>query len=321
MRTIMIEEPAKPPYFSNYRQAVLATLAFFDLFKQPLRLEEVECYLLQQPAERHPIAITLNETKKISSIEHYYALRDPEALLEIREKRLAISKKSWKKMNRYRWVFALTPYLRGVSVCNTLATDNADERSDIDLFIVTDSKRLFLSRLLLTFWLQILGVRRHGNKIAGRFCLSFFATEDHLNLESIQKGPYDIYLAFWLRTLQPIVGAHELHEKVVMANQTWTQKFFATSIKPDFKHWRKTHFLLRTLQWIPEKILNVVLGEWIEKKLAYWQLQRARAKQEKLDLSPDDSAIILNRHMLKFHNTDRREDIYREWKERLKTLI
>lgn len=321
MATTMPDLREKLPHFSNYRSAVLATLAFFDLFDQPLRLEEIERYLLQQPAERHPIEITLKETQKIDNIGHYYALRDRETLLDTREKRLAISKKWWRKINRYRWIFALTPYLRGVSVCNTLATDNADEKSDIDLFVITDPKRLFLSRLLLTFWLQILGVRRHGNKIAGRFCLSFFVTEDQLNLETIQKGAYDIYLAFWLRTLKPIIGSHELHEQMALANEMWAQKFFAAPTAFDFQHWRKTHFVLRTLQWIPEKILNAVLGEWIEEKLAQWQLQRARAKQEKLGLSPGDSAIILNRHMLKFHNTDQREAICREWKERLAEII
>jgi hypothetical protein len=53
--------------------------------------------------------------------------------------------------------------------------------SDIDLYIVTTPKRMWLVRIFVTFIFQILLVRKDDKHHAGRFCLSFFSTTDALD--------------------------------------------------------------------------------------------------------------------------------------------
>lgn len=63
-----------------------------------------------------------------------------------------------------KWV-AWIPGLRMVAICNSLSMYASDLDSDIDLFVVSDPRRMWLTRILMTGIFQILGVRRHGNKV------------------------------------------------------------------------------------------------------------------------------------------------------------
>src|SRR3989338_8633583 len=60
-----------------------------------------------------------------------------------------------------------------------------DDDSDIDLFIVARAGRLFIVRSFSILILHVLGVRLHGKKIKGRFCLSFFIDDTALDLSKI----------------------------------------------------------------------------------------------------------------------------------------
>src|SRR3989338_10492249 len=110
----------------------------------------------------------------------------------------------WLKVGRYVPFLRIVPFLKLVAVCNNLAFGKVKEKSDIDLFIIAKSGRLFTVRILVTGILHCLGVRRHGKKIAGRFCLSFFVDDKNLNLEPIAIDK-DVYLAYWIKNIRPVL--------------------------------------------------------------------------------------------------------------------
>ncbi|MFA6435831.1 MAG: hypothetical protein WCW30_01705 [Candidatus Gracilibacteria bacterium] len=310
------------PFFKaplNTKQAVLATLAFFDLFDYPLTADETHRYLFKLEARPEHVHIALRESKRIEPAGSYYQLFKPEIqnLSISREKNEQISQKLWQKIDRFRWVFALTPYLRLAAVCNTLAFNNADEESDIDLLIVAQKNRLFLCRIILTFWMQILGIRRHGKKIKARFCLSFFITKEALDLSALQKGPLDLYFAYWLQLLKPIYGKKELAEQLTSANRSWLKNFFFKPLPPSHEQLKPVSGFFEFLKSIQEKILNTQLGENLETRLQKWQIRRAKQKRNALGISFDDTAIVIHENILKFHNIDRRTNIYEKW---IKTL-
>ena len=303
----------------NYKEAVLTTLAYFDLFQYPLTLKEVTRHLYNLEAETHHVEMALNESRAIINRGSYYQLEGNKDHIAVRHDRELIAKQLWKRVNRFRWIFSLTPYTRLVTICNNLSLDNTSNTSDIDLLVITKPGRLFTSRLFLTMWLQICGVRRYGNKVAGRFCLSFFATEGNLNCEKIEKKPYDIYLAYWLQTLEPISGSKEIYENILRDNATWLKKFFTGQPHYNMRHFRDTPGWIRTLQQWQEKILNSKWGQKLEDKLTDWQLKRANAK--KADLNIEATDVIINHDMLKFHNIDKRREIYERWVVKVKELI
>lgn len=216
-------------------------------------------------------------------------------------------KKLWKKVFRYLKFLRMIPFLRMVAVCNNLAFGKTDENSDIDLFVIAEKERLFTARILLTGLLHILGVRRHGNKIAERFCLSFFVDDNNLDLSKIALEN-DIYLAFWIKSMLPVID-DGVSEDFLKTND-WAKRFFEK--EDDFaidgqmlmssrKSWLQNFF-----SWI----LNGMFGCWFEKRMQNWQIKRAKFKAR---LAGNDASLIVDEHMLKFHNIDRRREYRSAW--------
>ncbi len=211
-----------------------------------------------------------------------------------------IEKTLYKKAKRYVSILRIVPFVKMIAVCNNLAFSKVDEHSDIDLFIVAERGRLFIVRTLVTFILQVLGVRRHGNLVAGRFCLSFFVDDTSYDLSKIAIDD-DIYLAYWCKTLVPLVDRGGAEEFVL--NNQWIADYFE---KPfDFK--LDNSRILKDRFVFGRALLRVLFfwkwGDFVEGVLSSWQIKRARAKAARASKGAD---LVISDHMLKFHNIDRR---------------
>jgi hypothetical protein len=303
----------------NYKQAVLATLAYFDIFQYPLTIDEATKFLYKLEPDQHHVEMTLNESRLVTKRGSYYQLAGPQDHITTRHDRELIGKHLWKRVNRFRWAFNITPFIELVAVCNNLSISNTSESSDIDLLVITKPGQMFISRIILTFWLQLFGVRRHGNKVAGRFCLSFYATEGTLKCEEIEKKPYDLYLAYWLQTLEPVSGSRLVYEKILDDNEDWAKKFFKRRLLYNMHHFKDSPAWATRLQKWQEKILNTKWGQKLEDKLSTWQLKRSKDKQAQLELEETD--VIITKDLLKFHNVDKRNEIYETWMGKLTSIL
>ncbi len=219
-----------------------------------------------------------------------------------------IEKKLWRRVKLYLKVLHLVPFVKMVAVCNNLAFGRVDEKSDIDLFIVAKHGRLFLVRVMVTFLLQIMGVRRHGNKISGRFCLSFWVDDSALNLSSIALSQ-DIYLAFWVKTMKPVID-RGCFLRFWRENQ-WCDTYFEDlNLQPDFSHIIGEQFFLKAVRSFLNFVFRTGLGDFCELKLKNWQLRRAK---QKMSLAGSEADLIVDEHILKFHNVDRRREYRGLW--------
>lgn len=207
--------------------------------------------------------------------------------------------KLWRKVEKYSVFLNMIPFVSAIFVCNSLSFSKVDNNSDIDLFIVSKKNRLFLCRFFTTFFLQILGVRRHGNKINGRFCLSFYVDEDSVNLEKIMKYN-DFYLAFWIKNLKVIISRN-LNTDFVIKKNFWIKSFFVknTSFNIDEEYlFHKNSNLKKVL----EMLFNFNI---FEKSCRFFQI--SRAKKKLMVLKNPNKSIVINNKMLKFHNNDQRD--------------
>jgi len=177
--------------------------------------------------------------------------------------------------------------------------------SDIDLFIVAKKGRLFTSRLWITLLTSLFGVRRHGAKTHKRFCLSFFVEEGHEDLSSIAIED-DIYLARWVKTLEPIAGDYDSYKSFINKNKAWSEPLIGhldlqQSMFAKRRLWHKIIQFVLSIPTLP-----------FEKSLKAWQLKRSRLKAAHLN---DKSGTIINDHQLKFHDKDKRKEIREEWRK------
>lgn len=221
-----------------------------------------------------------------------------------------IEKKLWKKTLRYARILQIVPFVEMVCVCNNLSFNKVDEKSDVDLFIIAKSGRLFVARSFVTFLLHLLGVRRHSNKISGRFCLSFFVDEEAMDLSKIAIEN-DIYLAYWIKSLIPLIDDRNFTDKFLMQN-AWAKEYFGNS--NDF-YIRCDNVLgkgviSKFFNKLFSKIFSGNFGDFIENRLKKWQMKRANEKSRNL---PDNLGITITDHILKFHNLDRRREYKNNW--------
>lgn len=219
-----------------------------------------------------------------------------------------IEKNMWSKVEKYQFIFEMTPYLKMASVCNNLAFGRANEDSDIDIFAILDSRRFFTARFFLTLLTSIFKVRRHADLIKGRFCLSFFVDEKHLALEKIAISD-DIYLAYWLRKMVLIVD--DGVSKEFLNSNKWILKFCPDDVQ-GFKVLASSgRSFARPFKRFFEIILSGYFGDLLESVLGRWQLRRASKKAAKLD---EGASVFIEKGFLKFHNIDRRRHFLNKWK-------
>lgn len=292
----------KPP--KNISEAVYATVCWFDVFETAASLEEIHRYLFFRKAALREVKQILEKDKRFASSFGFYFLKGRNALVLKRCQQQYYAGKLWNKVVEKSSLFARIPFVKLIAVGNTLAMGWPDSESDIDLLVIAESKRLFTTRAFLTLFTHLAGMRRYGNKIAGRFCLSFFLADTALNLENLKIGKFDPYLAFWLATLTPTWGSGI--EKLLKAN-LWVKEYFP-NFQREFKKSKHEKISL-------EKLLDGSLGDWLENILRKYQLQRANAKKQAHYV--EKSSVVISPTILKFHEKDRRREYLEAFEKKL----
>lgn len=285
---------------------IISTLRFFELQQFPLSAFEIHQYLVSEvtglreklddrfeleDAEFPQASVVhfdtiltqlhiLTREGTIVNKNGFYALRGNENLIDERAKSYLLGLKREKRIQRFLPLAKHIPFVRGIALAGSQALGRQRENSDIDLLIITDSKRMWTARTLLSAWLHIFGVRRHGKKIANRFCLNhYLANAREVDAER------NLYKAMEYTKLRSIVGASEIR-KFQKANEVWIRQFFPNATFPRIKAESKS-----SLQNFLEKIFNNSLGAWLERTLGNWQQKRIR----------QDQFVFVRKDELSFH--------------------
>ncbi len=206
-------------------QSILKTLVFFDAQDLPLTLFELRTYL--QPFEVSAKDISLLEildtlstelVSQIGSAEGFYFLRGRQQLVKFRQERYPISLRRYRKAKKYLSFLKFFPYIRAVALSGSLALLNSGEKSDIDLLVLTKKNRIWLVRMLMSFYFQVLGQRRYGLKISNRFCLNHYLREGLLITQD-----QNLYTAVEYASLLPVLGEEELSN--FWLRNSWLSQF------------------------------------------------------------------------------------------------
>lgn len=154
------------------QQAILQTLVYADLFDYPLTPTEVIRYL-GMPAEPASVLQQLNHstaTGLLARHNGYVALAGRDHLFDLRAHREEIARAKWPAARRYATWLACLPFVRMVAVTGTLAVNNVESRDDIDVFIVTEPGRLWLSRALVIMVVRLAALA--GDELCPNYFLS-----------------------------------------------------------------------------------------------------------------------------------------------------
>lgn len=287
--------------------AIVKTVAFFDVLDYPLTIMEIHDRLLGFEANVDEIQSVLEKSKRVSFINGYVVLPERDRIIEMRLRNVSADLDLWKRVKRYEWMFRIVPFVQGVYVCNRLALTQGSRESDIDVFVIAEEGRMFIVRTFLLFLSQIFGVRRHGDRVARRFCLSFFVDTSLVNLQPLSDGASDIYFSYWVLLLRPIFSAFDIR-----TYNSWLSGYFSEDLlrRNSQPPPLSPSYLRRFFTWI----FVGRFGDTIESLFRTWQLRRSRQKFLAMG-SPH--GVVLHEHCLKFHDHDMRSHYFQEWRKRV----
>jgi len=312
----------------QYKIAILKTLAYFELFEMPLNAFEVYRYLYwphREKVEKKEVKDALKSLEKAGDLfihENYYYLgSDMKERLGVRKVRQKRSREWMQRAKPWLKVLAAWPGVEMIAICNNLAFLSAREESDIDLFIVTKPGRLWQTRFFLAAFLQMFKKRTTPDSgDAEKFCLSFFVSSDALDLSSVRLEGEDIYLAYWVASLVPVYDPMNRMHDVMTQNHHLIAPITRSKPENFCTIWSisETTISFRLLELFTNQ--TSWFTQWLEKKTRAWQ-EKHFSKEIKDALEKQNSFVIANSQMLKFHTNDRRQKFLERWKKRYETLF
>ncbi|MFA5358282.1 MAG: hypothetical protein WC310_00480 [Patescibacteria group bacterium] len=301
--------------------AIVKTLAFFDLFSFPLTAVEIWRYLYSdRKYSLEEVIAVLPQITLVGQSQGYYFLssRD-DKIVTLRKERYGIAEKKYRKVKKVCRFLAFLPFVRMIAVCNTLAYSNAADGSDIDLFIITRSKKAWTTRFFCLFFLKFFGLRPKENDVKDKFCLSFFVDEESMNLEKTALPRNDIYLCYWIDQLFPVYDADGCYYKKFQERNVWIKKYLANSIGVDPN-------LRRTI------VLGSVGGFMKKSKEYFWQSDKMERWAQKMQwyrlpqllkekFKNKYVGVAIEEGLIKLISNDRREGYRNEWIIKVNELV
>jgi len=317
------------------KQSILHTLAYFDVFDYGLTFLEIYKFiytdnvLCAMPACQQGFTdkdilnklVSLIQSGEVQHQEGYYFLPGREEIVAKRQANVWLVEEKMKQSLRGIKKLARVPFIRSVFVCNTVAGVGVEEKSDIDVFIIVKKGRIFLARAIATFILSLFNLRRTKRKIKNKICLSFYVTDDNLNLSSI-AFENDVYLMYWLAQLIPVYDPDNLLISLQKAN-TWVEKhlpnvFQSYKILPRWQVINNRFW--QAIKKFFERIWGGGYGDLMEVQARGMQLNKMKMNISSVQNEPD-TRVVVNDKMLKFHEKDRRLEYKEIWEKRCVGLI
>ncbi len=209
------------------KESILRALAYYDVFSYPLTAKEIH-QGLDVSSDLSSVFEELNLMEQeglLFKFEELYTLRNDHSVIT---KRRAGNQKAQALLSmahqKARFISRF-PFIRGISISGSLSKNYADEKSDLDFFIITHPKRLWIARTMFILARKMLVAKKNYKN----YCLNYFVAEDLLALDE-----RNLFTATELTTLIPVFGFDQYHN--LMKANGWLSKFF-----PNYKVMTMNH--------------------------------------------------------------------------------
>ena len=297
------------------RGAIVETIAFFDLFDFPLTKNEIVKYL-QKKATYLDVSRNLDVLCLggiVGNNGSLYFLSGKEKSIEERKKRYNYSDRKFKIALRIGKYFRYIPWIQLICVANIIGRDNLRDGGDIDLFIVSDKGRLWLTRFFCVLIAKTLNVRPQKEDTRDKICLSFFVSEDSMNLEEVRGSKDDLYFSYWFLNLASIYSQGNTFFKLMEENKKIIEQFpnyFVQKIseKREIKSFNNNFY---------NKNWELLFGG-LEQQIKKFQLKII--PKNLLNLIPEKKGVIISDKIIKLHLNDRRDEFLKKYNENISKI-
>ena len=257
-------------------------MAYFDLFNYPLATEDV-CWFLDRNATQEDVKRELEELvreERLFRVGPFYSLQNDAALAARRLRGEAHADELLILANRGARLLYQFPFVRGVCISGSLSKRCADEKADIDYFIITKGNRLWIARTLLHLFKKLTYLRGRQH----RYCMNYFIDEEALEIKE-----KNIFTAVELITLMPVCGNGGLTH-FFQAN-SWTNQYLPhyNDRPTEAVNEHRASWLKQTL----ERLLDHRLGDRMENYFRGVTDRRWKKKTERGDVNMKGETMTL----------------------------
>lgn len=252
----------------SIRQGVLNTLQYFHIFRHPLLFDEIHRFSGINTGKKELKAVVdeMMGAEDIYYIDGYYLLEKNASFVHNRKIGSTRAQLLMQHAQRSANVISRFPFVKNVSISGSLSKGYANEKSDIDLFIVTQKNRLWICRSFLHLYKKFTFLRGKEHS----YCMNYFIDESKLCLEE-----QNIFTATELATLIPMYNT-EIHRELILANKWWAVKLLPNvPWNTDMVFSEQNNNILRR---IAESVVNICLPKFLNLSLmfitdSWWKLK------------------------------------------------
>ncbi|MEK7551617.1 MAG: hypothetical protein AAB532_03375 [Patescibacteria group bacterium] len=210
------------------RKQIIKTLSYFNFFDYPLTLAELLQFTKTDIKSKEDF-YSLVKQKDIESFKSFYFLSNRKNIVG---KRLEREKESNKKLLKAKKVIkkiSNIPTVNFIGISGSLAMKNSGINDDIDIFVISKDNLVWLTRLLLVFYLKTLGVyrKKHEKSPKDKICLNLIIGDGST---SFTKKRQNLYIAHEIVQLMPLFQRENTYLNFIDKNK-WIFKFLPNANK------------------------------------------------------------------------------------------
>lgn len=294
------------PVLRTTDNSVYATVSYADVFDMPIELKHLHRYMIGSSLTMLETSMAVDDLisrGRLARRDDVVYLAGREVVLDVYDERTERAADMWHDAEMWGRRIGRIPFVRMVAVTGGLAVDSVADHDDIDFFIVTRPRRLWLTRLMII----VLG------RIAARedvdLCPNFI-----VSTRALAMNERSMYVARELAQMVVIVG-DELCQTVRQSNDWMFEYLPNATIRGDRSHlsdiqpssaqkWGEWFLLLP-----PIKLLEV----W-ERKRKIRKLTKVGSRRQDVG-APDESSFSAD--VCKGHMVGNAAGIDVAWKQRL----
>ncbi len=197
--------------------AVMSAIYYFDIFKHPLRRDEIQSLVHNNKvtdAESNSALHYLVDNGFLYEKDNFYVPEKSFVNISRRIKGNELSDKCWPKARSMSKLISKFPFIRCVMITGSLSKGFMDNTSDIDYLIITKPGRLWIARTLLIAFKKIFLLNSHKF-----FCVNYFLDQNHLVLND-----RNLFTATELLFAKPTYNI-KLFNRFIKVN-SWTESYY-----------------------------------------------------------------------------------------------
>lgn len=237
-------------------------------------------------------AVSSKIQKVTRGSEKFIILQGRERLISKRLERREVARYKWHRAYAMSRWYRLIPSVSLVGVTGGLAMENAKEGDDIDLFFITSSHTIWITRFLVTLVTQLCGVRRKPKAAqeADAICLNMFMAQSSLTLIGSEQ---DLFAAHEVLQMRPLWQRGRVYHEFLSSN-SWVKKFLPTAWEDKLKHSVVIGEKPRRFGFLSVINMCASLLEPLAKFFQLWYMQKRRTTE------------VIEQGVLRFHPKDAR---------------